>query len=172
MKMREHSDSSPCSARPLAVALLAVLAVAGCGEVMGPDPEEDRREIETTIRDYLPLLAQAYATGNVVPLKELAVEKEIARVRFRADELADQGIVYEPEFKELTVESFNTWQYANAFVTTVEVWDVRSYALGSHSLLSEVIDQKNRVKYQLKRKDHGWVVLYRELAENPETGSG
>jgi len=63
------------------------------------------------------------------------------------------------------VESVSTWKHSNAFVTTVETWDVRSYTLGDHILLSEVTDQRNRVKYQLKRKDRGWVVLYRELAE-------
>ena len=65
----------------------------------------------------------------------------------------------------MTIEKVTIFQHANAAVTTLEVWDVRSYALGSRTLLSEVIDQRNRVRYQLKRKEHGWVVLYRELAE-------
>ena len=146
----------------LASALVFLLTV-NCQGVAPPDPEVDHQEIEATIRDYLPKLAQAYATGNIEPLKTLTVDKEIARIRSRAQELADQGKVYEPDFKEMTIENVSVWQYANAAVTTLEVWDVRSYALGSRTLLGEVTDQRNRVKYQLKRKDHGWVVLYREL---------
>lgn len=146
--------------------LLAVPLLAGCGQE-GPASEADRAEIEATIRAYAPLLGQAYATGNLEPLKELAVEKEIAHVRQRVGELTDQGKTYEPELREMTVESVSVWQYANAFVTTVEVWDVRSYALGSRTLLSQVLDQRNQVKYQLKRKDDGWKILYRELAATP-----
>ncbi len=147
------------------LAAVVLVAAAACQGVAPPDQEVDYQEIESTIREYLPKLAEAYATGNIVPLKPLTVEKEIARIRFRAQELADGGKVYEPDFKEMTVENISVWRYANAAVTTLEVWDVRSYAIGSHTLLSEVTDQRNRVKYQLKRKDHGWVVLYRELFE-------
>ena len=154
--------------RRITVAALLLVAplLAGCSQA-GPDPEVDRGEIEATIRAYLPRLAQAYTTGNLEPLKELAVEKVVAHVRQRVSELTDQGKIYEPELREMTVESVSVWQYANAFVTTVEVWDVRSYALGSRTLLSEAIDQRNQVKYQLKRKDDGWKILYRELAETP-----
>lgn len=149
-----------------AALLLTAPLLAGCSQA-GPDPEVDRGEIEAAIRAYLPRLAQAYATGNLEPLKELAVEKEVAHVRQRVSELTDQGQIYEPELREMTVESVSVWQYANAFVTTVEVWDVRSYALGSRTLLSEALDQRNQVKYQLKRKDDGWKILYRDLAEKP-----
>ncbi len=151
--------------RLLTAGLVSLLAVA-CQGVAPPDPEVDRQEIEATLREYLPRLAEAYATGNIEPLKVLTVEKEIARIRARAQDLADQGQVYEPDFKEMTIEQVSVWQYANAAVTTLEVWDVRAYAIGSHTLLNEATDRRNRVKYQLKRKDHGWVVLYRELFED------
>jgi hypothetical protein len=140
-----------------------VLLLAGCDAVSPPDPEVDRQAIETVIRSYLPELAKAYATGDRTGLRGLAVDKEIATVSHKTELLANEGKVYEPELKELVIEDVKVWQYANAFATTVETWDVRSYAIGSHTLLSEVLGQKNRVKYQLKRKDEGWVILYREL---------
>jgi len=153
----------------MAPAVLAVLLIpgltAGCSDTSSGASEVDQAEIEATVREYLPRLAAAYARGEFAPLEEVAVPKEVARVKFRRGELADQGKVYEPDFKELVVESVSTWKHSNAFVTTVETWDVRSYTLGDHILLSEVTDQRNRVKYQLKRKDRGWVVLYRELDE-------
>lgn len=155
----------------ISITLLISLSVVGCGPVLGSDPEADRAEAEAAIRAYLPALADAYATGNIVPLKKLAVPKEILRIRARADELADRGRIYEPTFKDLTIENFKIWQHANAIVTTQEIWDVRSYAMGSRTLLGEVIDQRNRVQYQLKRKEHGWVVLYRELAEDPNANT-
>ena len=83
----------------------------------------------------------------------------------RTKELADRGQVYEPTFLEVTVESVSVWNYSNALITTFEVWDVRSFTLGTHLPVTESLGQKNRVKYQLKREGDSWLVLYRELAE-------
>ena len=143
-------------------ASLLLLALTACEE-MTVDEEAAKAEVEAAIRAYLPKLAEAYSTSNTEPLKGLAVDKEIARVSLRINELYDEGKIYRPEFKEITIEGISVWRYSNAFATTVEVWDVSSFALGSDVKLSEVADQRNRVKYQLKRKDTGWVVLYRDL---------
>ena len=117
------------------------------------------------LRDYLPKLGAAYAERDPMVLEEQAVPKEIARISLRIEELTDQGRIYEPEFREVTVEDVSVWNYSNAFVSTLEVWDVRSYTVGSHVLVQESLGQKSRVKYQLKRKDGSWVILYRELAQ-------
>ncbi len=156
---------TPPLGRPtlLAAALVAVSLLAGCGETGGGDESVDRQEIEDVLRGYLPKLGQAYATGDTSVLEGVAVPKEMARIELRTEELAGAGQVYEPEFKEVTVEDISVWNYSNAFVTTFEVWDVRSYTLGTHLLLNESLGQRNRVKYQMKRKGDGWVILYREL---------
>ena len=153
----------------LAVTVLAAAVFVGCGAVR-PAPEVDNAAIEEVVRAYLPAIAEAYTNGNVLPLQELAVPKEIARVKMRRAELEERGQVFEPEFKDLDIEKIAVWKYSNAVVTTVEVWDIRSYSLGSHVLLQEVIDQRSRVKYQLKRKDEGWKIIYRELAETLSDG--
>jgi len=147
--------------------LLATLAVAGCAEPPGVNEQEARREIETMLREYLPKLGQAYGEQKPSVLEGLAVPKEIARIALRVEELETEGRVYEPEFQEVTVEDVSVWNYSNAFVTTVEVWDVRSYTVGSHMLIQESLGQRSRVKYQLKRGDEegSWVVLYRELEQ-------
>ncbi len=149
----------------LAVALL--LVAVGCGSP-GEKQEVDRGEIEAMLRGYLPKLGEAYGTANPSLLEGPAVPKEIARINLRIQELEDAGRVYEPEFKEVTVEDVSVWNYSNAFVTTLEVWDVRSYTVGSRMLVQESIGQRSRVKYQLKRKDDSWVILYRELAQTLE----
>jgi len=143
----------------------AAFSGTGCDELSTPDPEVDRAAIEQVLRAYLPELAEAYRTGKVDGLRSLAVEKEIVHVYQMIDQLNEQGQVYEPELQQLTLETFKVWNYSNAYATTVETWDVRSFALGSHVQLSAVEGQKNRVRYQLKRKDTGWVILYRELME-------
>ena len=43
----------------------------------------------------------------------------------------------------------------------MEVWDLRSLALGSREPLAEDLGQSNRVKYQLKREGDSWKVLFR-----------
>ena len=137
-------------------------SVSACGET-GSDEEVDRQEIEEVLRDYLPRLGQAYATRDTSVIEGIAVPKELARIKLRTDELSASGRVYEPEFKEVTVEDVSVWNYSNAFVTTFEVWDVRSFTLGTHLPINESLGQRNRVKYQMKRKGDGWVILYREL---------
>ena len=151
----------------LVLVLAAWLGAAGCGEP-GSDPQVDRQEIESVLREYLPKLGQAYAQRDSSILEGYAVPKEMARISLRTDELAETGRVYEPEFKEVTVEDISTWNYSNAFVTTLEVWDVRSFTLGTHLLVNESLGQRNRVKYQMKRKEGSWVVLYRELDQTFE----
>ena len=138
------------------------MPVAGCSEP-GSDPQMNRQEIETVLREYLPKLGRAYAERDTSILAGFAVPKEMARIDLCTEELAETGRVYEPEFKEVTVEDISVWNYSNAFVTTLEVWDVRSYTLGTHLLVHESVGQRNRVKYQMKRKEGSWVILYREL---------
>ena len=158
--MRRNVRSGPAAVAPALLA--AALLVAACGET-GSDAEVDRQEIEQVLRSYLPKLGQAYATRDTSVIEGIAVPKETARIQLRTDELSAAGRVYEPEFKEVTVEDISVWNYSNAFVTTLEVWDVRSFTLGSHLPINESLGQRNRVKYQMKRKGDGWVILYREL---------
>ncbi len=155
------------SRRLLIALLLASLTAVGCGEP-GSDPQVNRQEIEAVLREYLPKLGQAYAQRDTSILEGFAVPKEMARISLRTEELTETGRVYEPDFKEVTVEDVSVWNYSNAFVTTLEVWDVRSFTLGTHLKVNESLGQKNRVKYQMKRKEGSWVVLYRELDQTFE----
>ena len=142
-----------------ALALLLLAAVA-CGS------SEKRQQVDTesiaaALELYLPRLGQAYATGDLTPLEGLAAQKEIAAVEKRISDLADQGRVLEPVFRELTIEEVKVFNYANAYVTTVEVWDLRSLSTGMRETLAEDLGQSNRVKYQLKREGDSWRVLFR-----------
>lgn len=175
--MQIHSQNlTETARRQLRHRLLAVLTaliglvpilLAGCSP---PGAEEiDRDEVQTLLESYLPKLGEAYAQADPAIIEPFAVPKEVARIQARIDELEAQGQVYEPVFKSLDVVSVSPWNYSNAFVTTLEVWDVSAYTVGSHRLVNQVLDQKSRVKYQLKRQDDGWVVLYRELEEAIES---
>lgn len=152
---------------PLARALPALLvaggiALAGCG----PSVEQqaaDRAAIQQTLEDYLPKLAQAYATGDVEPLREQAVTKEVAIVSARIQEMEQQGREVRPELKSVTIEKVTAWNYSNAFVTTLEVWDLRVFAAGTSTQLSQALAQSNRVKYQLKREQGRWRILFRSI---------
>lgn len=144
---------------------LALLLLAGCDR-SAKQVELDRQEIEDFLKVYLPKLGEAYGQRDAKLLEGMAVPKELSRIELRTDELAELGQVYEPTFREVTVESASVWNYSNALVSTVELWDVRSFTVGSHILVNESLGQKNRVKYQLKREGDSWLVLFRELAES------
>lgn len=156
------------SSRIAVPALLAVLGLfavglAACG---GPTPEEeavDREEVATFLREYLPKLAEAYRTGDASALEPYAAAKEQASIEHRARELAKAGEVLAPELDSVEVEDVRTWQAVNAYVTTVEVWDIRTYATGTENVVREQLDQTNRVKYQLKREGGRWRVFWREI---------
>lgn len=165
--MQHRFPRAPQGRLRSALGLVLILLAGGCAPP-GDNPEVDRGEIELMLRDYLPKLGSAYADRDPAILEDQAVPKEIARIRLRIEELSEQGRVYEPEFKEVTVEDISVWNYSNAFVTSLEVWDVRSFTVGAHVLVQESLGQRSRVKYQLKRKDGSWVILYRELAETLE----
>ncbi len=147
---------------PLFVLSLAALAGCGGGE---QTQQADFASVEATLEAYLPKLGEAYATGDADVLEGLAAPKEIARIRKKIDELYAQGRTLEPEFLELTVEKVEVWGYANAFVNTVEVWNIRSYATGTHAPVGEDLGKSNRVKYQFKREGDGWLVLYRTISD-------
>jgi len=142
-----------------------ILALAGA---CGPNPEQvaaDQEEIRQALEAYLPRLAEAYATGNIEVLRDFAVEKELASVDKLVGELAEQGRVLKPELQSLTIEKVDTWSHVNAYVTTLEVWDVYNYAAGTDVVLSQALGKAHRVKYQLKRRREGWQVLYRQVEQ-------
>jgi hypothetical protein len=144
--------------RPLSALLL--LTALACG----PSEQQQRADTESVaaaLEVYLPRLGRAYASGDLAPLEGLAAQKEIAAIEKRISDLADQGRILEATFRELTIEEVTVFNYANAYVTTVEVWDLRSLATGSREQLAEDLGQSNRVKYQLKREGDSWRVLFR-----------
>jgi hypothetical protein len=147
----------------LALLLLPFLLL-GCGPETVSGEEE--KELEELLLAYLPVMSEGYGSGNLEPLREYAVEKELARMFKRISELAQEGRTVEPELKSLTVEDVYMWGGgANAVVTTFEVWDLRVYASPSHVLLGEETDQANRVKYHIKRCSGRWEILNRELVQ-------
>ncbi|MEM8994258.1 MAG: IMS domain-containing protein [Acidobacteriota bacterium] len=171
----ERAGSFRANAAPVrrGAALLAVLLatlLVGCGAAAPPSEEVSQAEIQTMLEAYLPVLGTAYGERNPKLIEEWAVPKERARIQLRIEELTAKGQVYEPIFQSVTVESVSVWNYSNAYASTVEVWDVSAYTLGSNKqLVNQSLGQRSRVKYQLKRKDDGWVVLYRELEQTSDS---
>jgi hypothetical protein len=142
--------------------LLAAILAAACA----PSAEEvavDKAEIQEALVAYLEVLGEAYATGNLELLREYAAEKEIASIERRMRSRLAEGITLEPTLQEVTVEEVDIWSYSNAYVTTVELWDLEVYTSGTHLLVSETRGQPNRVRYQLLREAGRWMVLYREV---------
>ena len=146
----------------LLIGAAVVLSACGSSEER---QAADQAEIQASLDAYLPLLGEAYSTGDVEILREWAAEKEMARIYKRVMDLAEQGRVLAPTLQRMTVEETKVWNYSNAFVTTLEVWDVRSLVIGTDQVVAEDLGQTNRVQYQLDRNPEGgegrWRVLYR-----------
>jgi len=145
-------------------AILAIVAVS-CSGGSDSDQVEDRQKIQVTLEAYLPLLAQAYSTGDLRPLEPYAAQKEVSSVHKRVEDLAVQGRTLEATLRSVTIEEVKVWNYSNAYATTHEVWDLVVYATGSDQILAKEYEQPNRVKYQLKREEDSWRILFREIQE-------
>lgn len=146
----------------LAGLLLALLPglLAGCAPDE-KDAQQAREEIREMLLAYLPKMAEAYRTGDVEPLTELATERERAVLHKQITELEQQGRVVDTELLDLTIEDLNLVSYATAYVTTAENWRVRVYAVGTDRVLGEDDRQFSRVRYQLGREGGRWVVMGR-----------
>lgn len=147
------------------VALTLVLTGACGGASSGSDDAEDRRVIQEALEAYLPLLAEAYSTGDLTPLEPFAAQKEVASIRRRIEDLSMQGRTLEATLRSVTVENVKIWNYSNAYVTTHEVWDLEVYATGTDQIMAKEYEQPNRVKYQLKREKDSWRILFRQIQE-------
>jgi hypothetical protein len=148
--------------RLASLTVLLPVALLACGP---SDRQQavDLQEIQQYLESYLPLLGSAYSTGDLEPLEDVVAIKEVARVEKRIHDLRLQGRILAPTFRQLTIEDVNVFNFANAYVTTLEVWDVRVLATGSDTVLAEEIGQRNRVQYQLKRERGSWRVLFRSI---------
>ena len=142
-----------------------LLPLAGCGP-SADRQQADREAIQKLLEGYLPALSNAYATGEVEGLAPFAAQKEVLSTKKRIDDLAKEGRELRPAFRQFTVEQVDRYQHSNAYVKTVETWDLRVFAAGSDRQISEQLDQHSRVTYQLKRTDDGWQILYRQLVQS------
>lgn len=149
----------------LAAALLGALALGACAQASPEDEAEDREAIQAFLEEYLPRMAEAYRTGEVEGLDPYAAAKEQEEILRMVRELAKAGEVLAPELESVQVEDITVWNEVNAYVTTVEVWDVRTFATGTERVVRERLAQPNRVKYQLKRERGRWRVFWREIEQ-------
>ena len=125
-----------------------VLLVPGYSEVVATDVSL-RTRLTREINLNIPLVSAAMDT---VTESDMAIA--IARE-------GGAGVLH----KSMSIEDVKVWGYANAYVTTNEVWDIRTVASGTDSMLTEQLDERNRVKYQLKKIDGQWRVLFRMLLD-------
>ncbi len=164
MTIRHSSSRHALRRHSLIVCLVVslVLLVSGCAPESVEEQAADRELVLATLKSYLALLSEGYATGNLEPMRQLAAEKEVATVAKLVSDYARQGMRIDAQLKEITLEDLTVWSSNNAYATTVEVWDLRKRVVGTDRLLSEALGRTHRVKYQLKRRAEGWQVLYRE----------
>lgn len=154
----------------LAVVALASLGCGGAGD-SAADVDETRvarEQIGATLEEYLPAMATAYSTGDLEPLRAWAVEKELASLERRLVAMGAEGMSLEPRLIEVEIEDVQLWNRLNAFVSTLETWDLRFLSNGEGALISERLGERQRVKYQLKNENGKWWILYREVAETLE----
>ena len=145
-------------AGPIVTASLLLVSLLACGGGSQQDSGKARAEIEALLEDYLPRSARSTASGIRRWSKGWRRRARSPRSRSGCATSA-RGAAAVADLPVGDVEELKVWGYANAYVTTQEIWDIRTYSTGSEQLLTEQLAQRNRVKYQLKKIDGSWTVL-------------
>jgi hypothetical protein len=156
-----------------AVAALALLASLGGCRPAEEDVAVEEEAIRAVIDRYADLLSQAYAFTDSSLLEPVASQRERAAVEVNIRQLAEHGQRIATDLKEMQIEEIGMSDLDNAYVQTFELWDIRVMDLGSERVVSVDANQRNRVRYQLKRQDGEWKVLWRQrLDEGASPGRG
>jgi hypothetical protein len=159
---------NPTRTIPRLVLALAVAALAGVAcQPAAEKQQADEDEIEQVLRDYLSVMSQAYATGEMDVLEGRAAPKEIAVIERQITERAMEGQLWKPTLRELAIDNLDTVG-ETAYVTTLETWDIQVGSAGSDRVLREEPGLRYRVRYQLTKEDGHWLVLFREIAQTLE----
>lgn len=175
---REPDRSLRPHRRPLGLLPLVALSVALLATTAAcrPSPEQvavGEEEIRGTIDRYTTLLSQAYAFADASLLDPVASQREVAAVHANVQQLASQGQRIATDLKEMQIEEIGMSDVNNAYVQTFEVWEIRVMDLGSERVISIDRNQRNRVRYQLKKGEGRWEVLWRQrLDEGRSSGGG
>jgi hypothetical protein len=140
---------------------LLLLFCGACGP-SAARREQDRAEIERLLADYGRRMSAAYQSGSAEVLREVATEREIARVHRRIAELSEGGRRLDAEPVSLRVDSVE-FNRTSAMANTTEVWRLRVVAVGSEVVLSESSGQENQVLYSFTRDGGRWWILSRIL---------
>lgn len=151
----------------LCLTLVTALLAVGCG----PSEErraEDRQAVERLVADYAARLAESYRTGDANPLREVATEREIARVLGQIQSLAAEGRALRADLLRQTFDSVEVHRATAATVTTTESWRLRVVALGTEATVSESPEQSNQIVYTLTRDGGRWWILSRALRHSSE----
>ncbi len=147
--------------------VLVVLALVGCGDAGGLDPESVKPEIEVALAGYLDKLAQAHAARDPSLLDGLAVPKEQSALALQLETNGDRGEHVVPTLSQFSVTDLST-AGTLVYVTTLEIWDLERRTLGAETLLATYPGERFTVRYQLKRLDGTWLVYFRQ-SERIET---
>jgi hypothetical protein len=159
----------------VAVAAGAALALLASLAACRPDEQEvavEEEAIRAVIDRYADLLSQSYAFTDSSLLEPVASQRERAAVETNSRQLADRGTRIATDLKELEIEDIGMSDLDNAYVQTFELWEIRVMDLGSERLISIDPNQRNRVRYQLKRQDGVWKVLWRQRLGEGAGGGG
>ena len=147
--------------------LLASLPLAGCSRSEKRQAEA-RAAIETTVRAYAEQMAAAYESQDATRLEGVATGREITGLTRRLNDLAGEGRRLSTTLEEIVFEEIDPYDATNATARTLERWDLRVVHADSGTVLSESLDQKNRVAYQLVRDRGRWLVMFRQLQQTVE----
>jgi hypothetical protein len=151
----------------LSLSLIALACGSGCG-ASAERQARDRKEIEGLVADYAARLAESYRTGDANPLREVATEREIARVLGQIESLAAEGRALRADLLRQALDSVEIHRAAAATVTTTESWRLRVVALGTEAQVSESPEQTNQIVYTLTRDGGRWWILSRALKHSSE----
>lgn len=130
--------------------VLATVVAAGCST--------DRREAERAVRAYNEAAVLAYRTRDLVPLREVATEKEWGKVVVLVDLKTASGLVLESELEALEVTGSEKPSPDRLKIVTRERWRYHDRPLQPGRPPGTVFVAQMTLEYDFVREDGRWKV--------------
>ena len=147
--------------KSLSLALLIFFGVCGCRT----SPDTNVQAVKDTVLRYNQLLAGAYASMNMNPLREVATADQAAKEYRHMAALGEAKIRMESTLKSIEFNGITFPGRDEAAVITRETWDYTHIDTGTRAPVNVQKNVSYTLKYALKKENARWHVVSIETVD-------
>lgn len=108
------------------------------------------------VRDYNRVLTTVYQRNDVTPIKELAVDNELKKLKHMIEGFQAQNLRMDAELKQMRIESVERWGADNVVVKTEENWRYRRVNVQTGEVVKPPTDIIYKMEYKMVYESGRW----------------